>query len=155
MPKSRHESYRVLVAALTGVGFTAVLCLVLRVHLLIAVFLFPAVLFLPSAWAVMAANAVIYSVAAYYIFRNKSLSGSRRMALGLILPVLLLSSFACLPKFNVLLPAGMCDLAEQEQELSREIPEGTSVEQARSILKSKNIAFGERIESSASTVLER
>ena len=161
MRRAVVNPYRVLVALLLGTGFTALICLLLRLHIIAALFLYPAGLFLSlfqhrdSAWAIMAVSAVTYSAVAYYVFRNRKSAGSGRTALRLALPALLLTGFAFSPKFNLLLPEGMRELAEQETELSRDIPDNTRLEQAREILRSKNIQFHKEVQTSARRVLER
>ncbi len=95
---------------------------------------------------VIAGNAVIYSGLAYILiaFRRGFTARHLRLAsIYMVGPVALLVAADCVPALNPLLPHGMADLERQETELRRAFPDKMGIEQARAVLKAKNIEFFE------------
>ena len=149
--------YRLLLALLCGIGFSALVPLLLGVHFLLvavpAMFLLlpggfiSAILFhVDSPFIVMAGNAFVYSVLAYVFLAARRDVGARSLRLAsmcIVFPVAFLVGLACIPSLNPMLPSGMAELGRQEAELQNAFPDTINVEQARAVLRSKNIEFNE------------
>jgi hypothetical protein len=158
--------YRLAIAVLWGLGFTALLSLLLNLSLAFGIFLFPggilaAVLSNPKVHpmaVVFAANTVMYGLAVFVVislrFRNTGSDQLRRFAGFSLLPVITLAALAGFPRLNPLWPNGMPELAQQESELQNAIQPGMGLEQVREVLTSKRIRFTESAEPTGGIVLQ-
>ena len=159
--------YRLLLALLFGIGFSALVPLLLGVpFMLVAVpamfFVFPGFLVAgifhtESPLLIMAGNAALYPALAYVLLCAKRISSPaflRLLSIWLVVPVAALVVLSRIPSLNPLLPARMAELGRQEAELQNAFPDSTNVEQARAVLRSKNIQFNE-FEPSTGLVFQR
>lgn len=157
---------------LSGAGFASLLVLLLNASLpllpqLLSVLLLPGAIpvsvlsksqeFGPPL-AVLAANAVIYSGAAYVLvsvaWRKVAAETMRLAAIRLVTPVAILIGLSCIPVLNPLWPRGMVDLTMREKELQQELPLGMGLDAVRTVLRSKGIEFHEDTEPSQTVVLD-
>ena len=148
---------RLSLAVLCGGGLTILATLSLRAPLWIAVaagyLVYPGVrvaefLAWPdSVLLIMAGNAAIYSILGFPVVwgltRAKSAHALRLASAWLAFPVAVLVALALYSSLNPMLPGGMFKLERQATELQNAFPAGMSVEQARAVLRSKNIYFDE------------
>jgi hypothetical protein len=165
---------RLVVALVLGIGFTSLLFLVLKALMALTASMLLLVLLLPGGvvtallsgskgfshpLVVLAANALVYSGAAFLgvstLWRNVSAHMMYRVAIRLVAPAAILLNLACIPALNPLWPRGMAELAIQERELQDALPLGTRLDEVRSLLRSKGIAFQEKSESSETLILKR
>ncbi len=105
----------------------------------------------------MAGNAVIYSGLAYVLLATRRDVGVRFLRLAsscLVVPVAALVTLSCIPSLNPLFPSGMAELGRQETELQNGFPDTINAEQARTVLRSKNIQFDES-KPSTGVILQR
>jgi hypothetical protein len=100
-----------------------------------------------SVLLIMTGNAALYSILAFLIvlgfkriLTNPSL---RRACIWLVVPVAGLTALSLYPSLNPMLPGGMVKLERQATELQNAFPDAMNVEQARAVLRSKNIYFDE------------
>lgn len=148
--------YRLFFALLCGLGLSALAPLLLSGPVWIvmpaAFLLFPggfiaAVLFhSDSPFIVMAANAVIYSGLAYVFLsvrRDVDARVLRLVSVRMLIPVVILVGLAWIPTLDPLLPRGLDELKRQESALQNDLPDDVDIEQARAVLRSKNIQFYE------------
>ena len=161
--------YRVCTALLIGVGFVSTICLLLNIPV---ANLFLLMLFAPGAIAIAAlkfaewdsitallgANVVIYSALAFGLilvrFRGLPDETFKRFAVRMLLPVVVLSILACFPVLNPILPVGMAELARQERELQQALNPRINLQEARSVLKSRGIDFGEQVQQTEGLVFQ-
>src|ERR1700739_1404409 len=161
--------YRVCASLLAGVGFVSVLCLSLNIPV---ANLFLSTLFAPGAiaiavfrlgeWgsdaALLGANVFIYSVLAFgvILFRFRGLRGNelKRFTVRMLLRVVAVSTLACFPALNPMLPVGMAELAKQERELQQALNASVNLQEARSILNNRRVDFGERLQESDGLVFQ-
>jgi hypothetical protein len=162
---------KIALAILCAVGFVCLVLLLLNVHPLPAVFIFPgyllaapfAMLIKPEEFGslllIVAANVLIYFGVVYialsWLGRRLTLERVRQAIAILLLPTAILVILACIPKLNPLWPHSMAELARRETALQQALSRGIRPEQARSILRSQGIQFQEWTETSKETVLER
>jgi hypothetical protein len=71
-----------------------------------------------------------------------------------VIPVAILVGLACIPTLDPLLPRGLVELKRQESALQNDLPDDVGIEQARAVLRSKNIQFNE-FEPSTGLVFQR
>ncbi len=149
--------YRLSLAALFGVGLSILAPLSLRGPLWLAVAawycVYPgfrvAEFFAQpdSALLIMVGNAALYSGLAFLIvlcFKRILTAPSLRLAsVWLAVPVTGLLILSLYPSLNPMLPGGMAKLERQATELQNAFPDAMNVEQARAVLRSKNIYFDE------------
>lgn len=149
------DEYGPLLAILCGVGFTALVALLLNIPspivLLLSLFLFPGSLFsamvlhtkeLGSPVAVLAFNAFVYSLIVYLILRRSSAFSSDKGRLAnliLIAPVIVAASLACIPTMSPVWPRGMEQLKAKERKLREGLPLGVPIESARSFLQEQGV----------------
>lgn len=147
--------YRLILAALCGVGFTALVALLLNVRL-VAIFglallapggILASVLVrsqgLGSPSLVLAANAIIYSAIAYFAFHFWLRLDVRKVQLlvaALTVPVLILAGLACIPSVSPLWPRGMSQLANEEKALRTGLPVGMTMDGARALLSARGVS---------------
>lgn len=166
--------YRIAVALALGAGFISLVFLLLKVLMATTASMLLFLLLLPGGiavaalsasgefsapLAVLAANVLIYSGVSFVLvsilWRHKSVTTWRRVALWLVGPAAMLLVLSCIPVLNPLWPRGMVELGKQEKELQDSLPLGMSLEEVRARLRSKGIAFQEARQSSESVVLKR
>jgi hypothetical protein len=150
--------YRLILAALCGVGFTALVALLLNVPavaMLALVLLTPggilgAVLVrsqgLGSPSLVLAANAIIYSAVvcvAFHFWLRPNGRMAQLLTAALAIPVLLLATLACIPSVSPLWPRGMSQLADEEKALRIGLPLGMTLDGARGILSARGVNYYE------------
>lgn len=148
--------YRVMCAFLAGLGFSALVLLLLNVASLFpqaAILLIPG--FLPSILApsvklpavtVLLINGMFYSGAIgllIWLFPRLTTQRLRSIAIVGAAPVVVVVSLACLPSMNVLRPQGMVQLTQEENDLREGLRIGSTVDQSRAYLKSRGIDFYE------------
>jgi hypothetical protein len=148
--------YRLTLALLFGIGFTALIALLLNAPLFAATILgsllltpggILASLFfrsqdLGSPLAVLAVNSIIYSAMAYVAVRfwlHLDIRNAKLLALALAVPVLLLASLACMPSVSPLWPRGMTQLADDEKTLRTGLPLGSTLDAARAFLRGRAV----------------
>jgi len=149
--------YRMILALLAGAGFTALITELLNVPffpgpILLSIILMPggllASLFSGSdgfgpPLAVMAANALVYSMIAYAAFtwslREAAVRRMKSATLIFTAPALVLSCLACVPSLNPLWPRGMAHLAEEEKSLREGLPVGSGLDHSRAFLQARGI----------------
>jgi hypothetical protein len=161
------QMYRLSLALLCGVGLSAFATLLLNGPPWIAmpaVFLvFPGGLIAAfpfhsdSPFIVMAGNAVIYSGLTYFFLGIRRDAGTRFLRLAsicLAVPVAALVALSCTPSVNPMFPHGMDELDRQEGELQKAFPDTMNLEEARAVLRTKNIQFEESTPSTG-TILQR
>jgi hypothetical protein len=159
--------YRLSLAALCGLAVSAIIPLMLRGPLWIAMpagfFLFPGgfvaaiLLHSDSTFIVIAGNAFVYSGLAYVFLATRRDIGARFLRLAsicLVVPVAVLVILSCIPSLNPMFPSGMAELGRQEAELQNAFPDTINGEQVRAVLRSKKIQFYES-EPSAGVILQR
>lgn len=148
--------YAVALAILCGVGFTALIALLLNLHspivLLLSFLLVPggivsAVIFhtkeVGSPIAALVFNAFTYSAVFYLTLRHwlgVSLDNVRLTTLILTAPVILLASLACVPSMSPIWPRGMEQLQATERRLRDGLPLGLTIDSARSLLQRQGVA---------------
>jgi hypothetical protein len=157
--------YSVLTAVLLGIGFAALVVLLLNIP---DVNLVATMLLLPGGFAtspftrgegwnyaiaLLAANAFIYSSLFLLFVRHVNGAVLNRASARLSIPVLILSCLGCLPRLNPLWPHALNTLTRQEVELQSAIPLGITLPQARVVLSSRRINFQEEAEDSQKSVL--
>jgi len=149
--------YRSALAALCGIGLSILAPLSLRGPLWLAFtawygvypgFRFAEFFAQPdSALLIMTGNTVLYSALAFLIllgFKRILTAPALRLAsIWLATPVAGLVALSLYPSLNPMLPGGMAKLEWQATELRNAFPDMMSVEQARAVLRSKNIYFDE------------
>jgi hypothetical protein len=149
--------YRLSLAALFGVGLSILAPLSLRGPLWLAVAawycVYPGIRVAEffaqpdSALLIMVGNAAFYSGLAFLIvlcFKRILTAPSLRLAsVWLAVPVTGLLILSLYPSLNPMLPGGMVKLERQATELQNAFPDAMNVEQARAVLRSKNIYFDE------------
>jgi hypothetical protein len=99
-----------------------------------------------SPFIVIAGNAFIYSILSHFFLSVRRDVGTRFLRLAsicLVFPVSALAIMSCIPSLNPMFPCGMAELERQEVELQNTFPDALNVEQARAVLRSKNIQFDE------------
>lgn len=174
--EARKERVRekIFAALLSGTGFVSFLLLLLKVlpflivSVAITAFLVPggallAILFRPKDFdpplAVLAANALVYSVVFYLVlstfWRDASPVKIRRLTNRLAAPAVIFLGLVCVPAFNPLWPRGLNDLTKQENELRAALPQGAELNRVRNLLSSKGIQFQEEVEPTDTVVLKR
>lgn len=164
--------YKILLAALVGAGFASLLVLLLNAPVPVLPELLSALLLpgaIPAALlsrsqefgppvAVLAANALIYSGAAYAVLsvacRKATVETMRLATIKSVAPVAILVGLSCVPALNPLWPRGLERLATQESEIQQAVPPGMSLDVVRSVLGSKGIQFREDTETSQTVVLD-
>jgi hypothetical protein len=160
---------RIIFAALCGAGITSLLSLALQlsyVSFLALLLLYPGGLIqalllkgADSALAILIANFVVYSALTFVITSGSSkvqrTAESGRVNLWLAFSVGVLVCLACIPTLDPLWPTGMTLLARREAQLHEILPLGMDLEEARRVLRSQGIVFGERVEESDEVVLTR
>jgi hypothetical protein len=163
--------YKILLAMLSGAGFASLLVLLLNAPVAVLSKLLSALL-LPGAipvallskaqefdppLTVLAANALIYSGAAYVVIfvvrRKATVETIRLTTIRSVAPVAILIGLSCVPALNPMWPRGLESLATQERELQQAVPLGMGLDVARSVLRSKGMQFREDIETSQTVVL--
>jgi len=158
--------YRLSLAVLCGVGLSMLAPLSLRGPLWLAVAarycVYPGIRVAEffaqpdSVFLIMIGNAALYSILAFLVvlgFRRILTDPSLRLAcIWLLVPVAGLTALSWYPSLNPMLPGGMAKLERQATELRNTFPDAMNVEQARGVLRSKNIYFDES-EASAGPVL--
>ncbi len=152
---TQHGCY---LGGLSGLGFSILATLALRAPLLwLAVpgwyCVYPGIRIAEFlAWPdsvllIMAGNAAFYSTLAFLILLGfKRILTARAMRLAsiwLAFPVAVLVFLALYPSLNPMLPGGMLKLERQATRLSNEFPDAMNLEQARGLLRHKNICFSE------------
>jgi hypothetical protein len=162
-------TYRVCASLLTGVGFVSVLCLSLNIPavnlLLPALFAPGAIVIAPfnfgewgSAIALLGANVLIYSVLAFGLillrFRRLLAGELKRLTVRMLLPFVAVSTLACFPALNPMLPVGMADLAKQERELQQALNPSVNLQDARSVLNNRHVEFGDQLQESDALVFQ-
>jgi hypothetical protein len=149
--------YRLSLAALCGVGLAILAPLSLRGPLWVAVpagyCVYPGIRVAEffaqpdSVLLIMTGNAALYSILAILIvlgFKRILTAPSLRLAsIWLAVPVAGLIILSLCPSLNPMLPGGMAKLERQATELGNAFPDAMNVEQARVVLRSKNIYFDE------------
>jgi hypothetical protein len=153
--------FKVFASLLAGLGFVSLLCLSINIPIL---GLFLSLLFAPGAIVMTVAkldsyivllvvNFAIYSLLAFCVilFRLRSLPEEefKRFTVRMLLPVVAVSTLACFPTLNPMLPLGMAELADQERELEQALIPSMNLQEVRSILEKKNIDFGEQVQKTA------
>ena len=160
---------RLIFAALCGAGITSLLSLLLQLSyvnflallLLTPGGLIPAILLkgADSPLAILSANFFVYSALAFVITSSSSkvqrTAESGRVNLWLAFPGGVLVCLACIPTLDPLWPTGMTQLARREAQLHEILPVGMDLEEARRVLRSQGIPFGEQVEESDEVVLTR
>jgi hypothetical protein len=146
--------YRLILAALCGVGFTALVALLLNVPvvaMLALVLLTPGGILasvlvrsqgLGSPSLVLAGNAIIYSAIVWVAFHFwLRLYGRKAQLLvaALAIPVLILATLTCIPSVSPLWPRGMSQLADEEKALRTGLPLGMTVDGARAFLRAHGV----------------
>jgi hypothetical protein len=148
--------YRLILALLFGVGFTALSALLINIPssgiaYLALLLLTPGGIVtsllvrsqgLGSPLALLAANTFIYSVIAFVALRfwiRLDASKAKRLAVGLIIPVLILAGVACMPSVSPISPRGMTQLADEEKILRVGLPVGSTLDVARAFLRSRSV----------------
>jgi hypothetical protein len=99
-----------------------------------------------SPFIVMAGNAFFYTILTYFFLGVRSDVGARFLRLAsicLVVPVAALVTLSCIPSLNQMFPSGMAELGRQEAELQNDFPDTVNIENARAVLRSKNIQFDE------------
>lgn len=164
--------YRIVASLVSGAGFTGLFFLLIKatiptgIALLLSLFLVPGgILLAPffssegigSALAMLLVNALVYSIVVYVVITLRKVDSVtvRRATIGFVAPAAILFGLACFPGLNPLWPHKMKELARQERELQGNFPLGTTLDQGRAVLRSKEIEFREETEVSESVVLER
>jgi len=148
--------YRLTSALLFGVGFAALSALLINIRssgiaYLALLLLTPggilASLFvrsqgLGSPLALLAANAFIYSAIAFVTLRfwiRLDASKTKRLAVGLTIPALILAGMACMPSVSPIWPRGMTQLADEEKILRTGLPVGSTLDAARGFLRARAV----------------
>jgi len=151
------KPYRFFVALLTGIGFTAVVALLLNLPSVLFVIVAPLLLSpggivasllfksqgLGNAPAVLMVNSAFYSAIAYLVLRLWLRLDDRRLRLVaavMVVPVVLVTYFACLPSASPIWPRGMSQLSEEEELLRGGLPVGSDLDSARAFLGSHGIS---------------
>jgi hypothetical protein len=113
----------------------------------------------PPPLAVLATNSIIYSAVAYtaivVFWRDLTFARMRNLMLWLVAPTAILVGLACTPSLDPLFPRGLVEVAKDETELQAAFPVGTTLNEARSALRSRGIPYQETKEQSKTVVLER
>ncbi len=150
--------YRLSLAMLCGIGLAVLATVSLRAPLLWVAaaawyFVYPGIRFADFlAWPdsvvlIMAGNAALYSILGFLIVwgltRAKPAPSLRHAPVWFAFPFAGLVVLAFYPSHNPMLPGGMLKLERQATELRNEFPDAMRVEQARTVLRSKNIYFDE------------
>jgi hypothetical protein len=161
--------YRVCASFLAGVGFVSVLCLSLNIpaanFLLSALFAPGAIVIAPfnfgersSVVALFGANVLTYSVLAFGVillrFRELLEGELKRFSVRMLSPIVAISTLACFPALNPMLPVGMADLAKQERELQQALNPSVNLQDARSVLNNRHVEFGEQLQESDALVFQ-
>ena len=159
--------YRLSLAVLCGLGLSALAPLLLLgpawIAMPAAFLLFPggfiaAILFhSDSPFIVIASNSFFYSGLSYVFHAVRGEIGARFLRLAsvrIVIPVAILLGLACIPTLDPLLPRGLAELKRQESALQNDLPDHVGIEQARAVLRSKNIQFNE-FEPSTGFVFQR
>jgi hypothetical protein len=163
--------YKIFLAVLSGSGFASLLVLLLNAPVPVLPE-FSSALLLPGAipvallsksqefeppLAVLAANALIYSIASYVVVSvawGKATVETRRLAaIRLMAPVAILIGLSCVPALNPLWPRGLAELASRESELQQALPLDMGLDGARNVLQAKGIQFHEDTETGKTVVL--
>jgi hypothetical protein len=156
--------YRIIASLLTGLGFVSLICLLMNIRILtffLSLLFFPGGIFLvivklDSYKALLVANVVVYSLLALCVilakFRGLPDEHFKWLSVRMILPVAVVSTLACFPALNLLLPVGMAELARQELEMQQALNPGVNLQEARSILSERKIEFSEYSEKSGDPV---
>jgi hypothetical protein len=132
--------YRLAIALLWGIGFTALLCLLMNLSWFFGFLLLPGG---PAAFGI-----------SLLLFRKAQLTKLKRIAGWSVPPVIAVAALACVPSMNPLFPHGMADLVKQESELQIAIPVSMTLDQVRGVLNSRKIQFYEFGEPTGGLVLE-
>lgn len=100
-----------------------------------------------SVLLILVGNAAFYSILSFLVVwsltRTKPAHSLRRASVWLAFPVAGLAALSLYPSLNPMLPGGMLKLERQATELRNTLPAGINLEQARAVLRSKNIYFSE------------
>lgn len=165
--------YKILVALSCGAVFTALTLLLLNLSstaglsAVLSVILFPGgmatdLLLRPKEFSppllVSFANVLIYSGVAYAIVsvscRNVPVERMRVAAITLLIPAVVLIGLICIPSLNPLWPRGMAELTGKVESLQSAFRIGMELENARTVLQSRQIRFQEVTETSPTQILE-
>jgi hypothetical protein len=165
--------YKILVALSCGAVFTALTLLLLNLSstaglsAVLSVILFPggmAIDFLLRSkefsppLLVSFANVLIYSGVAYAIVsvfcRNVPVERMRVAAIRLLIPAVVLIGLICIPSVNPLWPSGMAELTGKVEKLQSAFHVGMELENARTVLQSRQIRFQEVTETSPMQILD-
>ncbi len=165
--------YKILVALSCGAVFTALTLLLLNLSSTATLSAFLSVILFPGGIAtdfllrpkefsppllVSFANVLIYSVVAYVIVsvscRNVPVERMRVAAIRVLIPAVVLIGLICIPSLNPLWPRGMSELTSKVESLQNAFHVGMELENARAVLRSKEIRFQEVTEPSPVEVLQ-
>jgi len=97
---------------------------------------------LGSPLALLAANAFIYSLIAFVALRfwiRLDASKAKRLTVAVAIPVLILSSLACVPSASPIWPRNMSQLADEEEILRVGLPLGSTLDAARAFLRARAV----------------
>jgi hypothetical protein len=165
--------YKIIVALSCGVVFTSLTLLLLnlsstaRLSVVLSVILFPGgiltdFLLRPKEFSppllVSFANILIYSAVAYAVVsvfcRKVPVERMRTAAIRLLIPAVVLIGLICVPSLNPLWPRGMAELTGKVESLQNAFHAGMELENARAVLRSREIRFQEVTETSSMQILE-
>jgi hypothetical protein len=165
--------YKIGVALACGAVFTSLTLLLLnfsstaRLSAVLSVILFPGgiltdALLRPKEFSppllVSFANVLIYSGVSYAVVsvscRNVPVERMRIAAIRLLIPAVVLIGLICVPSLNPLWPRGVAELTGKVESLQNAFHVGMELENARVVLRSKEIRFQEVTETSSMQVLE-
>jgi hypothetical protein len=148
--------YRLILSLLFGVGFAALSALLVNIPSSGIVYL-ASLLMIPGGilaslvvrsqglgapLALLAANAFIYSLISFValgFWIRLNASKAKRLTVAVAIPVLILSSLACLPSASPIWPRGMSRLADEEKILRTGLPVGSTLDDARAFLRARAV----------------
>lgn len=105
------------------------------------------------------ANILVYSGVAYAVVsvccRNVPVERMRVAAIRLTIPAVVLIGLICVQSLNPLAPRGMAELTSKVESLQNAFHAGMELENARAVLRSREIRFQEVTETSSMQILEK
>lgn len=165
---------RLVLAALAGIAFTAVLALSINIPVafidMLALFLLaPGGVLgsllvkshsldpfgLGSPVATLVFSSVIYSAIVYLMLHGSKITLSGRRFSAATVVTLLLAGLACVPSISPLWPRGVSELTEKERRLRDGLPLGSDLTSAQAFLRRQMVDFNKYEAKSEEVILQR